>query len=392
MDQQSTLEFFEDNPDIRIVLFKNADHYALWQLFKVYPNLLQEPYVLEIIREANHLPATRITFKKNRKVVTPTVQSFEDLIFELRLRDREARKESCLSTREMLMIAISEEDMNLIDDIKLCDVSSSSDWEVGRLLGQIGNERMIDSFLKDYPMLQIEILSGLIMSSHNNTFWKLLGDLDIHEYSFQSSAIIGNNLEIYQAAESSEFYQDLLSLAGEYNSQEIIEYMKKNVLFDELSNFELFLGYIGGGHLNEAKETYKLLSDKSDVPDALLWAIRSNSLETLIYAEDLYHEITGRNLGSDDLVIDVLDGVVDFDDTVFYFLDKYPKCISYLWQNLLNVPWSLKKVILFFERYDPTFSRAETVLIKMVEKNVNSPLFFNECVIRWLENHVKKSC
>jgi len=309
------------------------------------------------------------------------------------------------------MLAISEEDLNLADELlasnylvtppnyivfdhdTIINQFHIHDYEVGQLLGQIGNERMIDKFLRDYPVLKMHVLSGLIISSHNELFWKLLGDHDIHDYSFQSSAVMGDNLEIYRVSETHHFYSQHILRASEHNSQRIIEYMKKNAAFDDETILDMFYGYIQGGHLEEAKGAYEKIDDKFRILWMLPWAITSNSLETLIYAEDLYRELTGEDLGSAELenieIIEILRGGVDLDDAVFYFLDRYPRWISFLWECLDQQPWTLKNVILFFERYDPTFSRAEDVLIKMKKKNENDGIIFDKCAIRWLENHVR---
>lgn len=72
LEESEFLIQFRDNPDIKIDLFKNANHHNLCQLFREYPADLQYPYVLEAIRDN----FSRITFKNLVKVVASTVRRF----------------------------------------------------------------------------------------------------------------------------------------------------------------------------------------------------------------------------------------------------------------------------------------------------------------------------
>src|SRR5438477_86895 len=102
--------------ELSMALFQVADHKTLVNLYPYY-QLLDDRYVLEMIATAHGIPLRTTTYQKGIPKVVPIITSFYDLIFEMRLRDPIDRKTSCLSYFKMMIIAVKEQDIDLLKSL-----------------------------------------------------------------------------------------------------------------------------------------------------------------------------------------------------------------------------------------------------------------------------------
>ncbi|CAK7995023.1 Hypothetical protein POVR1_LOCUS541 [uncultured virus] len=370
--------------EVALPLFQAADHQTLVKLYPSFENLLNDIHTLDQLRQANRIPTTRTHYEKGIPITLPTVETFHDLIFEMRIRDPVYRATTCLSSMKMLRIAIEEQDLELVRSL-LNEPKKGKyvSYQILYWAGLTGNEGLIHLVLEmiDEDDIYLSISAGLVEASHDELFEKLRTLQDDVPYR---AVMISDNVELFKKYFSDKSWRmDALSLVGIYNSHKILQFLIDQAPLKDFEIESVFVGYLRGGYLDEAKKIRPLIEDRLSNLWGLGWVIQSGSVESLIYAEFLSLEFSGESLND---LVDETPEILESSpsSTLLYFLEKYPSWQKYyLDEILIGQDMELEDFMVFFEKFDPEFSLAASTVAAMKKREEA-----DQCAIQWLESHI----
>lgn len=384
-----------DLKEVLITLFTSMDVRTLKKMFQSYQHLLNDPHVLKKLAVAFDIPLTFSKYHHGQRSVLPIVTSFADLIFEMELRDPIERKKSCLTASKMIIIAIEEEDLRLVEVILQECWKSFSAVEIEMASGKTGNfqlYQLLENYFSPCREFEINFLRGLIRSHHNSLAMKFIEEIS-HRRALRLNIIseeagYANNVTLYNQyfdqLEADNVLIDALRPAAENSSIEIIEMYFTNNGRDERRppNREesrlLLLGYAAGGHTEKFVTIYNSFGPRDESNDFLCatHAWTADDPGCYLFLSEIYPFFLTELLISTKVI-----GTVKMSGTIKHLVDRSYLSWVTIYDEIAISEHDFAGLVELTNKYDQNFERGKRLLqnASMVPKHT-----FNECFLKWL--------
>lgn len=240
---------------------------------------------------------------------------------------------------------------------------------------------------------------GAVRGHHNKLFYNYVERYNIHVDSegVVEEAARENNLELFDvyASKLSVLPHEALYNAAYYINPEILDRIRKtkkplespkfNGLIstpDELNDV-LFHGYIVSGNLKKARAIYDQISpsERKSVLEYLPDAAVSDSIETFLYAEQLYRELGGSPKKFNEIaqlrLSERKENILN-NESYWYFLRRHPESRSWIFKILVS--GDDFGVLIRFTNEFLTPQELPALLARLKSERGH-----NKCYIEWLE-------
>jgi hypothetical protein len=415
--------------EIKISLILQMDIESLIELHLRGEKLLDDPLILLELSKHFDCVYKGLKYKDGIAYQVQLINTFEDLVFYVYLKDDKKRWTLYLTPPDMLKNAIQMNDFKLfvelvssigiresnsyrgearfygLDDntplVRYMLFDQDFKYTICEQAGIYNNWEIIEYILSNTMQRNEEhfysILGGLLEANHNKMFLQLIENLnwEINIKNLSESIIYGNNIEMFK-----KYFKDIrgriterfFQLLAEKNRFEMINMILTNngelaiesALTDNIKT-DLFYGYLKGGFLEKSKDIYEQIHNKDIINRriVLVKVVSGNNIECYKYAIQLL-KITKPE------IINMLSNIHKMSNTLWFILNKvYPEKWEIVFDSFLEYGNDFNTLIRIIKEFNPRLILLH-YFVNKIEKFELQERAYNELLLRWLREKINE--